>query len=98
MDIERLLLRLKEVVGEDDGRPAERSGVQLPRSSTNQGERSLQRRASMRCAKSRNSPGHASEGLDPSTITTDFLSRACCPWCLSSFEWQEVRHEDHDFR
>jgi hypothetical protein len=28
MDIERLLLRLNEVVGEDDGRPAQRSGVQ----------------------------------------------------------------------
>jgi hypothetical protein len=27
MDIERLLLRLNEVVGEDDGRPAQRSEV-----------------------------------------------------------------------
>jgi hypothetical protein len=95
MDIERLLLRLKEVVGEDDGRPAQRSEVQLPRSSTNQGERSS------RLDEVRNVTQLSGPRLRRTGSVDNYyeLSQSrLLPWCLSSFEWQEVRHEDHDSR
>ena len=97
MDIERLLLRLKKSWVKTTGGPRSARKCNF-RGVHNEPGGALVAKA--RLDEVRNVTqlsGHASEGLDPSTITTDFLSRLL-PWCLSSFEWQEVRHEDHDSR